>query len=160
MKKSISFLRLLFCMALPLAVGGFAALLTRDAVASFGQTAVQGPLAPPDWLFPVVWTVLYLLMGAASYLVLVAPYPTEMRQRALLPYAVQLVLNFYWPIFFFNMRLYLFAFVWLVFLWFFILLCILRFRKLSGAAALLLIPYLLWVTFAGYLNFSVYLLNR
>lgn len=160
MKKPVSFWRLIFCIALPLGVGGLAALLTRNAVRDFGQTVNQGPLAPPAWLFPVVWTVLYLLMGLASYLVSVSPSPLEERRRALVPYAVQLVLNFYWPIFFFNMRMYLFSFLWLIFLWLLILLSTVRFSRISKPAGLLLLPYLLWVAFAGYLNLTVYLLNR
>ncbi len=146
---------LLICILIPLAVGGLSALLTKNGMEAF-NAANKPPLTPPNWLFPVVWSILFVLMGIASYLVYTAGAPSR---AALTVYALQLVFNFLWSIFFFNMQWYLFAFVWLVVLWFLILLTTLLFRKSSKAAAYLMIPYLLWVAFAGYLNLGVYLLN-
>lgn len=146
---------LLICILIPLAVGGLSALLTKNGMEAF-NAANKPPLTPPNWLFPVVWSILFVLMGIASYLVYTAEAPS---QAALTVYAVQLAFNFFWSIFFFNMQWYLFSFVWLVVLWFLILLTTLLFRKSSKAAAYLMIPYLLWVAFAGYLNLGVYLLN-
>lgn len=146
---------LLICILIPLAVGGLSALLTRNGMEAF-NLANKPPLTPPNWLFPVVWSILFVLMGIASYLVYTAGAPS---QAALTVYAVQLAFNFFWSIFFFNMQWYLFSFVWLVVLWFLILLTTLLFRQSSKAAACLMIPYLLWVAFAGYLNLGVYLLN-
>ena len=104
------------------------------------------PLSPPGWLFPVVWTILFVLMGAASYLVLRSAQPQQAIHRALRLYGIQLGVNFFWSIFFFNLSLYLFSFVWLILLWFLIAATTVRF-------------YRIWVTFAGYLNWGIYQLN-
>lgn len=145
-------------VAIPLAVGGLSALLTRDAMKGFAALD-QPPLSPPGWLFPVVWTVLFLLMGMASYLVWEAPDPRGERRKALTVYGIQLAVNFLWSIFFFNLGWYLFSFAWIVLLWVLIMDTVLLFWRLSHAAGMLLLPYLIWVTFAGYLNFGIYLLN-
>lgn len=155
MTLHIQWKKLLICLAVPLGVGGFSALLTRNNMDLF-QTISKPPLSPPGWLFPVVWTVLYILMGVASYLVLISGKPN---QTALTIYGVQLFFNFFWSIFFFNMQLYLFAFIWLVILWLLIFATSILFHQISRVAGYLMLPYLLWVTFAGYLNFSIYLLN-
>ena len=115
------------------------------------------PLSPPGWLFPVVWTILYLLMGFASYLVLVAEKPGRTAWKF---YLAQLAFNFVWPILFFHLQMYLLSFVWLLLLWMLILVTILWFTRSSRLAGYLLIPYLLWVTFAGYLNLGIYILNQ
>lgn len=117
------------------------------------ETIQKPVLSPPGWLFPIVWTVLYILMGIASYLVLT----TESSQHVtLFIYKIQLFFNFIWPIIFFNLRLYLLAFIWLIILWLLILITAILFYKTNKLAML---PYLIWVTFAGYLNLSIYLLN-
>ena len=149
---------LLISIAIPLAVGGVSALLTRNSMEAFGQLN-QPPLAPPAWLFPVVWTLLYTLMGIASYLVYASHGPRRAVNRALTLYAAQLAVNFFWSLIFFNARAYLAAFLWLLLLWGLILATIAAFYRRSPTAAYLLIPYLLWVTFAGYLNLGIYLLN-
>lgn len=146
---------LIFCIAVPLAVGVLSALLTRNSMQTF-DSINKPSLAPPGWLFPVVWTILYILMGIASYLVVISKKPNG---SALITYALQLIFNFFWSVFFFNLSLYLFAFIWLVILWLLILKTTIRFYRISEPAGVLMIPYLLWVTFAGYLNFSIYLLN-
>lgn len=151
----IQWKNLISCIAIPLAVGGLSALLTRNSMDAFDSIA-KPDLTPPDWLFPVVWTILYILMGIASYLGLTSKKPNN---AALTVYAVQLAFNFFWPIIFFNLKLYLFAFIWLVLLWLLILKTALLFYQISKPAGYLMIPYLLWVTFAGCLNFSIYLLN-
>lgn len=150
--------RLLLCLAVPLVVGAAAGLLTQNSMETF-EALKQPPLSPPGWLFPVVWTALYLLMGISSYLVCVSDAAREEKSRALWAYGVQLAFNFLWPIFFFNLAWYLFAFAWLVVLWILILITALRFRRIRSLAGRLLIPYLLWVAFAGYLNLGIYLLN-
>lgn len=118
----------------------------------------QPPLSPPAWLFPVVWTLLYTLMGIASYLVAVSE-KTYRARTALTVYGVQLAFNFFWSLIFFNLHAYLFAFVWLVLLWLLIIITTVLFYQISRPAGYLLIPYLLWVTFAGYLNLAIALLN-
>lgn len=147
---------LIICIAIPLAVGVFSALLTRNSMQTF-DLINKPKLAPPGWLFPVAWTILYILMGIASYLVVTSGKPNG---AALITYGLQLIFNFFWSIIFFNMNSYLFAFIWLVVLWLLILKTTIKFYRISEPAGYLMIPYLLWVTFAGYLNFSIYLLNQ
>lgn len=151
-------LRLLICIGIPLGVGGLSAWITKDSMDTFGKL-VQPPLSPPSWLFPVVWTILFILMGIASYLIATQPEPQCSVAKSLRLYAIQLGVNFLWSILFFNFSLYLPAFLWLLLLWALILITTLKFYKISTAAAGLMLPYLLWVTFAGYLNMGIYLLN-
>ena len=148
--------KLVVCLLLPLAVGGLAAFLTRNSMDLFAMVK-KPPLSPPGWLFPVVWTILYLLMGFASYLVLVAEKPGRTAWKF---YLAQLAFNFVWPILFFHLQMYLLSFVWLLLLWILILVTILWFTRSSRLAGYLLIPYLLWVTFAEYLNVGIYILNQ
>ena len=150
--------RLVICLLIPLAVGVIAALLTGSGMDTF-ETLNKPPLSPPGWLFPVAWTLLYLLMGVASYLVLESRGPQEIIHKGITLYAVQLAFNFLWSIVFFNLEWYLFAFIWLVALWILILLTALQFRRVSKPAAYLLIPYLVWAAFALYLNLGIYILN-
>ncbi|MBE5924728.1 MAG: tryptophan-rich sensory protein [Lachnospiraceae bacterium] len=141
---------------LPVAVGTVAAYLTRNAQVSFSMMN-QPPLSPPAWLFPVVWTILYVLMGIASYIIWRSD--NKDARNALQVYLIQLGFNFCWPIIFFNFKWYLFAFFWLVALWVLILITTIKFYRISKSAAYLMIPYILWVSFAGYLNIGVYFLN-
>ena len=154
----IQWKKLLIAVAIPLAVGGLAGLLTSGSTESFAAVR-KPPLSPPAWLFPVAWTLLYVLMGIASYRIWVSVYSLEKRKSALTIYAVQLFFNFIWPIIFFNLGEYLFAFVWLVALWVLIWLTKQSFEKIDAVAAYLLIPYLVWVAFAGYLNLGIFVLN-
>ncbi|MBE6778434.1 MAG: tryptophan-rich sensory protein [Ruminococcaceae bacterium] len=154
---TIQWKKLLLCLAIPLAVGGLSALLSGNM--EHFETLEKPPLAPPGWLFPVVWTILFLMMGLASYLVAVSDAPPTEKQRALRVYGLQLGFNFLWSILFFRFEEYLFAFIWLVILWVLIAITLLRFVRIRPAAGRLLVPYLAWVTFAGYLNFGIYLLN-
>lgn len=151
----IQWKKLIICIAIPLAVGGLSALLTRGSMQTF-ELLNKPPLSPPGWLFPVVWTILYVLMGIASYLVLTSG---QNNGDALTTYGLQLFVNFFWSIIFFNMEQYFIAFIWLILLWLLIAKTMYQFYQISKPAAYLLIPYLLWVTFAGYLNFAIFLLN-
>ncbi len=147
---------LLVNLFIPLAVGGLSAFLTMDSMQVY-QGLRQPPLAPPGWLFPIVWTVLFLLMGTAAYLVWMRD--STGRNAALLLYGIQLAFNFVWTLIFFNARNYGLALFWLLLLWMLILLTTIRFFKETKAAGWLMIPYLLWVTFAAYLNAGVWYLN-
>lgn len=149
---------LAIAIAIPLAVGGLSALLTMDSMKTFSSLN-QPPLSPPGWLFGVVWTLLYALMGVASWLVYVSPAPQAEKTTALRLYGAQLLVNFFWSIIFFNLEAYLFAFAWLLLLWVLIFATLLYFYRIRPISAYLLIPYLAWVTFAGYLNYAIYLLN-
>ncbi len=152
----IKWKELIIAILIPLAVGGLSAFLTKDSMSTF-ETVTKPPLSPPGWLFPVVWTVLYILMGIASYLI----YTSNSfdRKRALIFYGAQLAVNFFWSIIFFNLNAYLFAFIWLLLLWALILITLVKFYRINENAGLLLIPYIVWVSFAGYLNFGIFLLN-
>ena len=116
-------------------------------------------LSPPGWIFPVVWSVLYFLMGVSIYLIHNSEVSQNETTKPFLLFGVQLFLNFIWSPIFFNKQWFLFAFIVLVFLWNITLLMIISFYKISKPASILQIPYLLWLTFAGYLNFLIYLLN-
>ena len=154
----INLKRLLICVAIPLAVGGLSALISGGGMEAFEQMN-KPPLSPPGWLFPLVWSILYVLMGIASYLILESDASHKDIINALTFYGVQLFFNFMWSILFFNFSFYTIAFIWLLVLWILILITTVLFYKISKPAAFLLIPYLLWVTFAGYLNFGIALLN-
>lgn len=153
----IQWKKLIICIAIPLLVGGLAALITMGSMESFALLN-KPPLSPPGWLFPVVWTILYTLMGIASYLVYTSGQPYRSK-TALTVYGVQLFFNFFWSIIFFNLEMYLFAFIWLVVLWLLILVTTVLFYRIEKSAGYLMIPYLIWVTFAGYLNLGIYILN-
>lgn len=155
----INWKKLLSSIAIPLLVGALAGLFTRNAMMNF-ELLEKPPLSPPGWLFPVVWTILYTLMGISAYLIKMADATEEEKSDALSIYFYQLVVNFLWSIFFFNFEWYLFSFIWIILLWILILQMIKRFNGISKTAAYLNIPYLLWVTFAAYLNFAIWWLNR
>lgn len=154
---SIKWKELFISIGLALGVGAIAGYLTKDSMTIYQQLE-KSALSPPGWVFPVVWTILYILMGISAYLIYVSD--SEEKDRAISLYVLQLFLNFSWSIIFFNMEAYLFAFVVLVLLWVIIFLMIRSFYEINKIAGLLQIPYLLWVTIAGYLNLSIYLLNR
>ena len=119
------------------------------------------PLAPPMVLFPIVWSILFVLMGISSAVVWEKRKDnSEVVSDALKTYALQLIVNFFWTIIFFNMQAYLFAFIWLLLLLVLIIIMIVQFKKISPLAGYLQIPYALWVAFAGYLTLMVYILNR
>lgn len=149
--------KLLRSIALPLAVGGASALISMDAMQNFSSLN-QPPLSPPAWLFPLAWSILYVLMGIAAYLVLVSDKPARAK-TALTVYGVQLFFNFFWSIIFFNFEAYLFAFIWLIILWLLIIVNTVLFFGINKTAGFLMIPYILWVTFAAYLNLAIYLIN-
>ena len=140
-----------------LAVGALSAFLTRGSMEKFSALN-QPPLSPPGWLFPVVWSVLFVLMGIGAAIVWLSDSPY--RDKALKVYTLQLVVNFFWSIIFFNLEARLFALLWLFLLLGLVLWMFILFRKISPLAAYLQIPYLLWLLFAAYLNAGVYLLNR
>lgn len=141
-------------IAISLSVGILSALFTKDSMDIYG-TLNQPPLSPPSWLFPVVWTILFTLMGISAAMV----YVKDRTNKGLLINLVQLAVNFLWSIIFFNFRAFLFSFIWLILLWILILTMIIEYKKTDKVAAYLQIPYLLWVTFAGYLNLMIYILN-
>jgi tryptophan-rich sensory protein len=145
---------------IPLVIGGISALITKDSMSMFNDIN-KPPLAPPSILFPIAWTILYILMGISSYLIYENhdSFKVVYRDKALLYYILQLIFNFFWSIIFFNLKLYYLAFIWLLVLLIFIILLIINAKKVNTISFYLLIPYLIWVIFAGYLNIGIALLN-
>lgn len=160
MKSKTLYIRwkpLIISLLISIGTGAVSGLLTQSNTFIF-QNIKKPPLAPPGALFPVVWTVLYILMGISAYLIYTADY--EDKSRALWIYGIQLAINFFWTIIFFNLRNYLFAFIWILLLWVSVLFMITEFRKINKLAAQLQIPYFIWITFAAYLSAGIWLLNR
>ncbi len=145
-------------IALCEAVGIVSGLLSRRGIELYNLTAHKPPLSPPAWVFPVVWTILFALMGISAARVSMAE-PSRRRDIGLNFFTAQLVVNFFWPLFFFNLGIFGFSLIWLSLLWILVLAVILLFSKVDITAAWLLAPYLIWLTFAAYLNGAAFLLN-
>ena len=154
----INWKKLVFWILIAEAVGGVAGLLSMEGTKYYNSAVIQPPFSPPAWLFPVVWGILYALMGIGAYLVSETADSRE-RSMGLNLMVAQLVVNFFWPLFFFNVQAYGFSLIWLLLLWVLVLWMILTFRKTSQLAAWLQVPYLLWLSFAIYLNAGVLYLN-
>ena len=157
-KRPVSWKTYAFWILLAEGVGGLSGWLTREGTKLFMNTVKQPPLSPPGFLFPIVWGILYLLMGVGAARVYQTP-ASNARSRALAVFLVQLGVNFFWSIIFFNLQNYGFALLWLLLLWLLIVWMILLFYRVDKPAALMQIPYLLWVSFATYLNYGVWMLN-
>lgn len=141
-------------------VGGMISGLASGNLEKKYQAMRKPPLHPPGLLFPIVWTILYTLMGISSWIVWRKSEGKKEKTDALAPYGIQLLMNFAWTPLFFGLGLYLASFLWIMAMAAVIVWMIAAFRKKSGTAALLQIPYLLWTLFAGYLNYGIYRLNR
>ena len=140
---------------IPLAVGDVSALIggNMSTYAALNKPA----LSPPGFVFPVIWTIPYILMGFSSYIIHSSSRPNK--TNAFLLYGIQLFFNFFWSIIFFHFKVYLFAFIWLIALIYIIAIMIKHFYIVSPLAAYLQIPYFLWCIFAAYLNLSILILN-
>ena len=147
---------LLLSLTLPLFAGLISSLIIKDDVSMF-QTLQLPPLAPPSWIFPIVWTALYLLMGISCYLIITFNHFD--RAKALSVYFIQLTLNFLWAPVFFHFQRYFLAFLIIILLIAIVLLMIQLFYQISPLAAFLQLPYLLWLFFAAYLNVAILFLN-
>ena len=146
-------------IGLALGTGVLAGFLTREATQMYSELLSKPPLSPLAALFPVVWTILYALMGISAARVWLSKNSAA-KSMGINVFITQLVVNFFWSLIFFNAQAYGFAFLWLILLWILILWMIVLFSRVDRVAALLQIPYLLWVSFAGYLNYGVWMLNR
>lgn len=151
---------LIFSLLIPQLAGILGALFTTPNIASWYDLQQKPALAPPNWVFGPVWTTLFILMGVALYLVWVKGAQHRDVSIAIKIFAVQLVLNVGWSYFFFGMRSPQYAFIEVIIFWLAILINCVVFFKISKVAGLLLVPYLLWVGFAGYLNYEVWQLNK
>lgn len=148
----------LISAGIALSVGVLSGLLSMNSMEVYRQFITKPPLSPPGWLFPVVWTILYALMGISAARVWLAE-DSAARSKGLNLYVAQLIVNFFWSLIFFNAQAFGFAVIWLLLLWVLVLLMILQFYKVDKLAALLQIPYLIWLTFAAYLSIGVWYLN-
>ena len=144
----------IFFIALSLAVGALSAFLTRDSMNIF-DTVTKPPLAPPAWAFPVVWSILYILMGIGAARV----YLREPSSDALKIFGINLAINFFWSIIFFNLRAFGFAFIWLLLLLAVVIVMTVKFFRIDKVAGYLQIPYIIWLLLAGYLNLFIFLTN-
>ncbi len=147
----IDYKKLIVSILIPLGLGALVGFLSGSSDGYNGL--VQPSFAPPGWLFPVVWSILYILMGVSDYLV------KKETGESTKTYKLQLVVNLLWSFFFFTFKWYLFSFFWIVLLIILVIKMIKEYLAISKTSAYLQIPYLLWITFAAILNFSIYLLN-
>lgn len=157
--RRISIVALIIALFIPLCVGGISAALSSQGMVLY-KTMNKPPLSPPGWVFSVAWTILYILMGLASYFIFISDSDSHSKTIALVFYAIQLAMNFMWSLMFFNWKMYLASFAWLMIMWFIILVCAFRFYSISKTATYLFVPYIVWTTFAAYLNLGSYLVNR
>ena len=146
-------------IVLSLAVGGLSGLLSRGGLEVYLETAVQPVWSPPPVVFPIVWSILYTLMGVGAARIWLSE-DSVMRSRGLNIFIAQLVVNFFWSLIFFNLQAFGFAFIWLLLLWGLVAWMIAVYSKADPLAAWLQVPYLLWITFAAFLNAAVWFLNR
>lgn len=155
-RSRIRFFPLIIAILIPLFVGVFSSLLTSADMDVY-STMSRPPLAPPSWLFPIVWTILYVVMGIASYLIYTSNVDDESKRTALRFYGAQLIMNFFWSIFFFTYSQYFLAWIWLMIMWVLIIICVFRFLQIHMKAGLMMGALLLWTTFAAYLNFMYFI---
>lgn len=158
--EKIRIIPLIVNIGLPLAIGFLINKILPNIKEIYEQ--LEKPVfAPPAYVFPIVWTILYILMGIAAYKIYVLKYENIDTSSAMFVYYIQLLLNFLWSIMFFGLRLYGMAFIELLVLICFVILAIKRFYTKGGKiSALLMMPYLIWIIYAGVLNFYVWMLNE
>jgi len=153
-------MKLFISILIPLLVGGISGYFTASGVEGWYAAANKPWFNPPNWIFAPVWTVLYVMMGIAFFLI----WKTEtislpVKQTAIILFAVQLTLNFFWSLLFFKLQQPGWAFAEIIMMWLAILFTILWFGKISSTAAWLLVPYICWVSFASVLNYAIWKLN-
>lgn len=154
MKRTITYI---VWIALAEIVGFISGMLTSDATEIYAQEITKPPLSPPGILFPIAWAILYALMGISAARIYLSGSPK--RKVALILFAVQLAFNFAWCFIFFNYQAFAFALVWLLILYVLVIAMTRVFYSIDKWAGLLQIPYILWLTFAAYLNAGVWFLN-
>lgn len=137
-------------LLISLGTGVIAGFLTSGSMEKYKEM-YRPPLSPPGWVFPIAWLILYTLMGIAAYRI----YMKNPKAESLKLYLIQLAVNFLWPIIFFNLGWQLFAAAWILLLWYLVFVLIKEFARIDRGAAKLLIPYLIWLTFAAYLNIVI-----
>ena len=147
----INYKKLIIYILIPLILGSIVGLLTSGNY----EDLITPNFTPPKVLFPIVWSILYILMGISRYLI----DNKNNNTSAIKTYRIQLIINLLWPILFFSFKLFFFSFIWIILLIIFVIIMIIKFYKLSKTSSLLEIPYLLWIIFASILNFAIYQIN-
>lgn len=151
-------LKLTLCITIPLFIGAISGIATASGIDTWYVDLTKPTFNPPNYLFGPVWTCLYILMGISFYMILQSP-KTELRKKAIMIFCIQLFLNFCWSFLFFNFQLLGLAFIEIIFIWVSIVMMIILYFEINKTAAILQIPYLLWVSFASILNGSIWFLN-
>lgn len=154
-----SIIKLIIAVAIPLVVGGISGYFTVSGVESWYLTLQKPSWNPPNWIFGPVWTTLYVMMGIALFLVWKEDTSSELKAIAVILFAVQLLLNFFWSFIFFKLEQPGWAFAEILVLWLMLLACIFAFGQVNKTAAWLLVPYISWVSFATILNGTIWKLN-
>lgn len=154
--KKINWKRLIIITIITFIVGSFFSWFTMNNMDTFKELAK--PINVPGILFPIVWNILYLLMSISCYIV--SESGDKDKNKALIWYGVQLIINSLWSLIFFGFGAYLFAFIWIILLLIMVIIMVYKFYKIDKRAAYLNIPYILWIIFAAYLNFGIWLLNK
>lgn len=154
--KKINFKRLIIITIITFVVGSFFSWFTMNNMDTFKE--LEKPVNVPAILFPIVWSILYLLMSISCYII--TKSDDKGKDKALIWYGIQLIINSLWSLIFFGFGAYLFAFIWIILLLITVVIMTTKFYNIDKRAAYINIPYILWVLFAGYLNFGIYLLNR
>lgn len=152
-------MKLFISILIPLLVGAIAGIFTTSGVDGWYAVANKPSFNPPNWIFAPVWTTLYILMGIALYLVWKSDAAKNIKQTAVVLFAVQLTLNFFWSFIFFSLQQTGWALVEIIAMWLAIVATIIWFGKISKTAAWLLVPYICWVSFATVLNYAIWKLN-
>lgn len=160
MKENINNNKKEFILSLiiPLSLGFLSYLLTKNGISNYNLYLNKPSFSPPSYLFFIVWTILYLLMGLSSYIIYNSM--SCYKDTCLILYILNLLLNFFWPIIFFNLEARLFAFIFLIFLDIVVFFMTYCFYGINKKSSYLLIPYIIWILYATVLNFSIYFLNR
>lgn len=158
-EHNINIKKLLFSLAICQLTGLLGGLFTYSAINSWYPILVKPSFVPPNWAFSVVWPLLYLLMGVAFYIIWIRGMQSPEVKKAISVFSFQLFLNLLWSVLFFWLRSPLLGLIEIVCLWLMILATIFSFFKISRNAGILLVPYLIWVSFAAWLNYSIWVLN-
>ena len=158
-KRKIDWIKLIISIAIPLAAGFIGSFFTSSSIPTWYTTINKPSFNPPNWVFGPVWTLLFILMGIALYLVWVKGWKKDEVKIGIYFFSAQMVLNLAWSFFFFYLHKPLYSFIEIIFLWLVILGTIITFYRINKKTLYLLLPYILWVTFAAVLNLMIVLLN-
>jgi len=154
-KTKINLKKLIISIFLPFIISGIGSIFTSNSISIWYAELIKPSFNPPNWIFGPVWTILYLMIGISFYLIWIKKFD----KITYIIYGIQLLLNGLWTIIFFGFKSPFYALIEIILLWISILLTIIYFYKINKISAYLLIPYILWVSFASILNFSLFILN-